>query len=202
MNHANAHHLFPNLAGWRIILASQSPRRQQLLAELGITFETLVKPDIDESFPEHLSPLEVPVYLAKHKALAYNKELQQPQTVVITADTIVAVGDVILGKPADINEAVDMLMLLSGKSHQVVTGVAITSSAKQIAFEVVTNVWFKKLNDSEIVHYIDHYKPYDKAGAYGIQEWIGLVGIQKVEGSYHNVVGLPIQRLYEELKHF
>jgi len=202
MSHRNIHHLFPNLEGARIILASQSPRRQQLLAELGIRFEVLVKPDIDESFPIGLSTVDVPVYLAKHKAANYQTELAQTNTIVITADTIVAVDGTILGKPGHRNEAIDMLKLLSGKIHDVVTGVAVTSQQKQVAFAATTSVRFKHLSIDEIAHYVDAYKPFDKAGGYGIQEWIGLIGIEKVEGSYYNVVGLPTQKLYEALKGF
>ena len=202
MGPRNAHHLFPNLDGHRIILASQSPRRQQLLSELGLIFDVLVKPDIDESFPPHLSVEEIPVYLAKHKALSYHHELLRERSLVITADTIVAVDNHILGKPATRTEAVEMLELMSNRCHQVVTGVAITSPKKQVAFHATTHVWFKKLLPDEIDYYIDHYQPYDKAGGYGIQEWIGLIGIEKVEGSYFNVVGLPVQKLYTELMGF
>ncbi|MFT3739717.1 MAG: Maf-like protein [Breznakibacter sp.] len=202
MDFGNACHLFPNLDGHRIILASQSPRRQQLLAELGLHFDVLVKPGIDESFPPHLPVEEIPVYLARHKAMAYHDELAAPKTVVITADTIVAVDHHILGKPANRAEAAEMMQLMSNRSHLVVTGVAVTSASKQVSFHATTQVWFKQLASAEIDYYIDHYRPYDKAGGYGIQEWIGLVGIEKVEGSYFNVVGLPVQRLYEELRRF
>ncbi|MFA8436451.1 MAG: Maf-like protein [Marinifilaceae bacterium] len=192
--------ILDNLKKYNIILASQSPRRHQMLKELGLTFEIRTK-DVEEVYPEHLEAEEVPVYLAELKAEAFVSDLQDDE-LVITADTVVCLGDQILGKPADRQEAFDMIRGLSGCSHRVISGVCLMSKEKKVAFPAITHVHFKELSDEEINYYIDTYKPFDKAGAYGIQEWIGFVGIDSIEGSYFNVVGLPIQRLYEELKKF
>ena len=189
-----------NLKDYRLILASQSPRRHQMLEELGIDFEIKTK-EVDEVYPEGLSPKEIPVYLAELKASAFESDFKNNE-LVITADTIVCVDDWILGKPKDREEAVKMLSALSGRSHQVISGVCLKSVKKKVSFATTTEVHFKKLSKEEIDYYIDNYKPYDKAGAYGIQEWIGFIGIDGIEGSYFNVVGLPIQRLYEELSKF
>jgi len=190
------------MTDYKIVLASQSPRRKELIAHLNIPFEVLVKEDVEEVFPEKMPSAEVPAYLARQKAIPYKKECQNDNVLVITADTIVYCNHQILGKPKDRNEAVSMLNMLSGKAHEVITGVALTAKDKQTDFTVSTKVYFKSLTAEEIDFYIDNYKPYDKAGAYGIQEWIGMVGIERIEGSYFNVVGLPVQKLYSELKRF
>jgi len=186
-----------NLENYRIVLASKSPRRQQLLADLGIDFETEIH-EVDEVFPEGLPMEEIPQYLARLKAEPFVETLKE-KDLVITSDTIVYVDGEVLGKPADYEEAVAMLQKLSGRRHEVVTGVCLTSTTKDVSFASVTDVFFKELSQEEIDYYITHYKPYDKAGAYGIQEWIGYIGIERIEGSYFNVMGLPVQHLYEEL---
>lgn len=180
-----------------ILLASNSPRRKELLAGLGIQFEVRVK-EVDEDFPAHLHREQVAEFLASHKADAYTSDLQNE--VLITADTIVCLGERILNKPADESEAFAMLRALSGTHHEVITGVCILTKNSKTIFHDVTKVYFKKLRDEEIKYYIEHYQPFDKAGAYGIQEWIGKIGIEKIEGSYFNVVGLPVQKLYTYLK--
>ena len=183
----------------RLILSSNSPRRRQLLAGLGLPFEVRVLPDIDESYPDDLAVADIPVFIAREKAQAY-LPLIQPDELVITADTVVVLDNRILGKPADAQEAAEMLRDLSGRTHRVITGVCITGKDVQRAFAVVSNVTFKQLEEKEITYYVEHYKPFDKAGAYGIQEWIGYIGVTGLEGSYFNVMGLPVQRIYEELK--
>ncbi len=188
-----------NISFKKIILASNSPRRKELLENINIPFKVKVKETPDETYPDTLTKIEIPEYLAIKKASFYRDEIEQPDTILITADTIVHCDNRVLGKPEDYKEAFEMLKFLSGKAHEVVTGVAITSAEKQIVFNTVTKVFFKKLTDDEIDYYIHTFKPYDKAGAYGIQEWIGMVGIEKIEGSYYNVVGLPVQKLYSEL---
>lgn len=180
-----------------LLLASNSPRRKELLARLGLTFEVKVK-EVHEDFPEHLQREEVAEYLASHKAEAYREELQDEA--LITADTIVCLGDRILNKPADYAEAFAMLQALSGNKHEVITGVCVLTKDQKAVFHDTTSVYFKTLSEVEIDYYITHYKPYDKAGAYGIQEWIGMIGIERIEGSYFNVVGLPVQKLYIQLK--
>ncbi len=183
----------------RLILSSNSPRRRQLLAGLGLPFEVRVLPDIDESYPDDLAVDDIPVFIAREKAQAY-LPLIQPDELVITADTVVVLDNRILGKPADAQEATEMLRDLSGRTHRVITGVCITGKDVQRAFAVVSNVTFKQLEEKEITYYVEHYKPFDKAGAYGIQEWIGYIGVTGLQGSYFNVMGLPVQRIYEELK--
>ena len=182
----------------KIILSSNSPRRKELLAGLDIPFEVKVLSGIDESYPEGLSVEEIPQYIAMEKAAAYDIAEDE---IVITADTVVVLGDAILGKPVDENDAKNMLWALSGNTHRVVTGVCITSVDKQRKFSVVSEVTFKVLSDTEIDYYVNRYRPFDKAGAYGIQEWIGYVGVTSLKGSYFNVMGLPVQRIYEELIH-
>ncbi|MBP5711376.1 MAG: septum formation protein Maf [Prevotella sp.] len=182
----------------KIILSSNSPRRKELLAGLDIPFEVKVLSGIDESYPEGLGVEEIPQYIAMEKAAAY--EIAEDE-IVITADTVVVLGDTILGKPVDENDAKNMLRALSGNTHRVVTGVCITSADKQRKFSVVSEVTFKVLSESEIDYYVNRYRPFDKAGAYGIQEWIGYVGVTSLKGSYFNVMGLPVQRIYEELIH-
>lgn len=189
-----------NLQKYDIILASQSPRRQQLLNDLGLQF-SVQSMNVTEDFPQSLGMYEIPVYLAELKATAFLPQLKNNQ-LVITADTIVWLNGHVLNKPSDYQDAYRMLSDLSGKKHQVITGVCLLSSEKKVSFFVSTDVWFKELEDKEIMYYLDHYRPYDKAGAYGIQEWIGYIGIHHIEGSFFNVMGLPIQTLYEHLKLF
>jgi len=189
------------LQDYRIFLASRSPRRQSLLAQAGIPFEVWLKEEVAEDFPPGLNPSEVAVFLARLKAGIYRNELIS-NDILITADTIVVLGSRILGKPADRADAIKMLGELSGKPHEVITGVCLTSRDKESVFITSTIVWFDHLELSEIEEYVDEYSPYDKAGSYGIQEWIGYIGIHRIEGSYFNVMGLPIQRLYKELQIF
>lgn len=191
--------MLDNLKKYKVVLASNSPRRKELLGGLGIGYEVKTMPDIDESYPDGLSMEEVPVYIARSKADAY-RPLMQPDELIITADTIVWLDGVVMGKPKDEEEARDMLRRLSGQTHQVVTGVCLTTIDRQQSFATVTDVTFDRLTEEEITHYVSRYQPMDKAGAYGIQEWIGYVGVRSIKGSYFNVVGLPIQRLYQELK--
>ena len=183
---------------YKLILASNSPRRKELLAGLGLPFEVRVLQDIDEQYPDDLPVNEVARYIAKEKADAYRRIIG-PDELVITADTVVIVGDEILGKPVDEADAVRMLKLLSGRTHQVKTGVCLLTVEKESCFDVTTDVTFKALSDDEIHYYVDHYRPFDKAGAYGIQEWIGYIGVTGLHGSYYNVMGLPVQRIYQEL---
>lgn len=189
------------LKRYRIILASASPRRKELLSKLDIDFTVKVLHDVDESFPASLSVVQVPQYISRKKADAYCQEMQE-NDMVITADTVVAVGRRILGKPKSAEEARVMLKLLSDRYHRVVTGVTIMTAKRTETFATVSRVRFTRLNDEEIDYYISKYKPFDKAGAYGIQEWIGMVGITELNGSYFNVMGLPVQRLYAKLKEF
>lgn len=191
--------MLANLNKYHIILASNSPRRRELLTILGLEFESKTLPGIDESYPAELKGEAIPMHIASKKAAAY-RTMVTSNELVITADTIVYVDGEVLGKPKDEADAHRMLQLLSGRSHKVITGVCILTKEHQQCFAVTTNVTFDTLNEEEINFYIDKYKPYDKAGAYGIQEWIGLVGVSKLEGSYFNVMGLPVQRLYKELK--
>lgn len=184
---------------YRIFLASNSPRRKELLSGLGIPFEVRVNGDIDESYPSDLPPEAIPLHISRKKAAAYLQTMSADE-LIITADTVVVASGEILGKPVDASDAHRMLRLLSGTTHQVITGVCLTTTDHQIAFSVTTDVTFKDLSDEEIHYYIDHYRPYDKAGAYGIQEWIGYIGVTGLHGSYFNVMGLPIQRIYEELR--
>lgn len=189
------------LKRYRIILASASPRRKELLSKLDIGFTVKILYDVDESFPASLPVVQVPQYISRKKADAYRQEMQE-NDMVITADTVVAVGRRILGKPKSAEEARVMLKLLSDRYHRVVTGVTIMTTKRTETFATVSRVRFTRLNDEEIDYYISKYKPFDKAGAYGIQEWIGMVGITELNGSYFNVMGLPVQRLYAKLKEF
>lgn len=182
-----------------LILSSNSPRRKELLAGLDIPFEVRVIEDIDESYPDTLPTGEIAEYIAQKKAAAYEVGNDE---VLITADTIVVLDDQILGKPADAEEAKQMLSSLSGKTHHVITGVCLKSRDQQHHFSVISEVTFKTLAEEEIRYYVENYKPFDKAGAYGIQEWIGYIGVTGLSGSYFNVMGLPVQRIYEELKKF
>ncbi|QIK56328.1 septum formation protein Maf [Dysgonomonas sp. HDW5B] len=186
---------------YQIILASNSPRRKELLSGLDLEYEVMVLPNIDESYPLDIQKEEVALYIAKKKAQAYTDRLTDNK-LVITADTVVIIDDKILGKPIDVADAKQMLRELSGKTHQVITGVCLTTSNKQKSFSVISDVRFSNLDDSEIEYYVSKYKPLDKAGAYGIQEWIGYIGVEYISGSYFNVMGLPIQKLYQELKKF
>ena len=185
----------------KIILASNSPRRKELLAGLDVQFEVRVLKGIDESYPATLPTAEIAEYIAQKKASAYRETIAADE-LVITADTIVVLGDEVLGKPKDAADARRMLRELSGQTHQVITGVVLTTKERQEHFSVVSNVTFKELTDDEIDYYVETYKPMDKAGAYGIQEWIGYVGVTRLEGSYFNVMGLPVQRIYEALRRF
>ncbi len=194
--------MLDNVKKYRIVLASNSPRRRELLAGLGIDFEVRVLPDIDESYPEgKLATADIPRYIAEKKAEAYLDRMGSDE-LIITADTVVIVGDEVLGKPADGDEARVMLGKISGRTHQVVTGVCIVTCGRRKSFSVSTDVTFKVLTDEETDYYISEYRPFDKAGAYGIQEWIGYVGVTGLEGSYFNVMGLPVQRIYSELLDF
>ncbi|MDW3191002.1 MAG: Maf family nucleotide pyrophosphatase [Cytophagales bacterium] len=184
----------------RLILASNSPRRKQLLSELGYEFTVRTCP-VDEDFPDDMPAGEVAEFLARKKNKA-NRAIASENEVAITADTVVIRGQDILNKPADAQEAYDMIKSLSGRSHEVVTGVCISDSEQSKSFSVKTVVHFAELTDDEIHHYINVARPFDKAGAYGIQEWIGMIGVTRIEGSYSNVVGLPTREVYEGLRDF
>lgn len=186
---------------YHIILASNSPRRKELLGGIDIPFEIRVLDGIGESYPDSLPTKDIAGFISKKKADAYQQTMA-PDELIITADTIVVLGQEVMGKPKDATEAHQMLQKLSGKTHQVITGVCLTTQERQVCFSVETDVTFKTLTDEEITYYIDHYRPFDKAGAYGIQEWIGHVGVTGLKGSYFNVMGLPVQRIYEALKTF
>ena len=186
---------------YTLLLGSKSPRRIDLLKKAGFNFKILPFIETDETIPIHMHQEEIPVYLACKKAEAYRTMISDNQ-VLITADTIVVLNENIMVKPKDENEAFRMLMDLSGKSHLVITGVCLTSKEKQKQFYDITRVYFKTLDKEEIDYYIKTHKPFDKAGAYGIQEWIGYIGVEKIEGSYENVIGLPVQKLYNELIDF
>jgi septum formation protein maf len=189
------------MKSYQLILASQSPRRKELLEGLGIPFCVRVIEGIDESFPEDLPIEDIPVYISKQKASVYAKCIAEDE-VVLTADTVVVCQGQVLGKPKDEDDAHRMLNLLSGRTHEVITGVTVKTREEEKSFSVVTEVQFKSLTPQEIDFYIRRFKPFDKAGAYGIQEWIGYIGVISIHGSYFNVMGLPVQRIYEELKTF
>lgn len=193
--------MLDKLNNYNIILASKSPRRQELLKGIGLNFNVLTK-DVDESYPSRLSVYEVAPYLSLKKAKAFEDAELPDNYMIITADTIVVVGDEILGKPKDKENACEMLHKLSGKKHSVITGVTIRTKDRTKTFSAVSNVVFEKLDSEEINYYVDDFKPFDKAGSYGIQEWIGYIGVSAVEGSYFNVMGLPTQKLYTVLKTF
>lgn len=180
----------------KIILASNSPRRKELLGGLGVDFEVRVMKGVDEAYPDTLPAKDVAEYISREKASVYDVADDE---LLITADTVVIVGDDILGKPKDADDAHRMLREISGRTHHVVTGVCLTTAKEQRSFSVVTDVTFKQLSDEEIDFYIRNHRPYDKAGAYGIQEWIGYIGVTGLNGSYYNVMGFPVQRVYEEL---
>ncbi|MDB5273633.1 MAG: hypothetical protein JWO58_2000 [Chitinophagaceae bacterium] len=187
-------------AGEKIILGSQSPRRKTLLEGLGITPEVRTN-DMDETIPSDVLPHQAPEFLANKKSIAFMDRLQ-PDELLVTADTVVIIDNTVLNKPADGAEAFAMLKRLSGRMHEVVSGVCISNTEKKHSFSETTRVFFRPLSDEQISYYVHHYKPFDKAGAYGIQEWIGLVAIEKIEGDFYNVMGLPVGRLVQEMEHF
>ena len=189
------------VGSYKVILASNSPRRKELLSGLGIDFEVRTISGIDESYPHTLRGEDIPVFISGKKAEAYRQTMAENE-MIITADTIVYDNGRVLGKPKGREEAIEMLHELSGHAHEVITGVTIAAKQKTVQFASTSKVFFASLTDEEIVYYVDNYKPFDKAGAYGIQEWIGYVAVTRIEGSYFNVMGLPIQRLYTELKQF
>lgn len=186
---------------YKIILASGSPRRKELLAGLGYEFEVRLLPGIDETYPEGLSGEEIAMHISRCKAAPYKASMSSSE-LIITADTIVYLDGQVLGKPKGEAHACSMLRQLSGKTHQVITGVTILTEEREHTFASVSEVTFAQLTEEEIRHYVEHYRPLDKAGAYGIQEWIGYIGVTRIEGSYFNVMGLPVQRLYTELQPF
>ena len=190
--------LHKKLEGFNLILASASPRRRQLLAECGLQFTLAEKFECDEHYPASMPCNEVAQYLSQLKSNAYPKTLCA-NDILLTADTVVIAEDKILGKPADRDEALAMLRMLSGRNHTVITGVTLRTAGKLHSFSVASDVYFRDISDEEIAYYVDTYKPFDKAGAYGIQEWIGYVAIEGINGSFFNVMGLPVQRLYVEL---
>jgi septum formation protein len=186
---------------YKLVLASNSPRRKELLKGLDIDFEVRLIEGIDESYPADVQIKDVPMYIAQKKAQAYLNTIQ-PDDLIITADTVVILDNEILEKPANKEEGIRMLKKISGKTHKVVTAVVMTTKDKQKSFSVESKVDFSELTDQEIIYYVNKYKPFDKAGAYGIQEWIGYIGVRAIEGSFYNVMGLPVQRLYKELNDF
>ncbi|MDP4267710.1 MAG: Maf family nucleotide pyrophosphatase [Bacteroidota bacterium] len=190
--------LIPN---FNIILASHSPRRQQLLKNMGWKF-TVKTHDIPEFYPDDLKMEQIPVYLSKLKANSFKSASIPDNTIIITADTVVFLKDNVLNKPKDNEEAIKMLKQLSGKKHEVITAVTLKSNVKMVTFHVTTDVYFKELSDEEILFYVNNYNPLDKAGAYGIQDWIGYIGIEQIDGSFFNVMGLPLKELYEEVMMF
>lgn len=193
--------MLTNLKKYNIILASKSPRRQELLKGIGVEFSVLTK-DVDESYSKNISVFDVAPFLSLKKAKAFEESGLPKNYLVITADTIVVVNDKILGKPVDAEDATNMLRLISGKKHSVITGVTIRTAEKIKTFSVTSKVSFDVLDEDEIEYYVSEYKPFDKAGSYGIQEWIGYIGVKNVEGSYFNVMGLPTYKLYQMLKCF
>jgi septum formation protein len=193
--------LYEKLRKYDIILGSGSPRRKYLLEEMGLDFRVMVNHSLEETWPEGLSSQEIPVYLASLKAEHILEDVPE-DSLLITADTIVWMDGEVINKPADRSDAFRMLKQLSGNMHEVLTGVCFRMTSRTHTFCASSLVWFAELSDDEINFYIDHYKPFDKAGAYGIQDWIGYIGVEKIEGSYFNVMGLPLQRMYHELKDF
>jgi septum formation protein len=181
-----------------LILASESPRRQYLMKELGLDFKILA-PKVKENYPDNLTPVEIAVFLAELKSDSFDFLAFPGDTILITADTIVSIDGEILGKPVNYEEAVCMLQKLSGRKHDVITAVCLRSGSRKKTFHVLSSVYFKELNMDEINYYIENFKPFDKAGSYGVQEWIGYIGISKIEGSFYNVMGLPVKELYDEL---
>lgn len=190
--------MLDNLKKYNVILASNSPRRKELLAGLGVKYEVRTLPDVDESYPAHLQGADIPLYISREKAAAY-RALMKPGELMITADTIVWLDGKVLGKPIDREDAVQMLRAMSSKTHEVFTGVCITTTEWQRSFTARTEVRFSHLSEKEITYYVDTFQPMDKAGAYGVQEWIGYIGVEYISGSYYNIMGLPVQKLYKEL---
>lgn len=190
--------MLDNLEKYKVILASGSPRRRELMAGLGVNYEVRILLDVDESYPDTLQREEIPLYIAKEKADAYIP-MVQPDELIITADTIVWLDGKVLGKPRDREDALQMLRTMSGRTHEVFTGVCITTTDWQRSFTAQTEVRFATLSEDEIIYYVDNFKPMDKAGAYGVQEWIGFIGVENISGSYYNIMGLPVQKLYREL---
>lgn len=190
--------MLDNLKKFNIVLASNSPRRKELMSGLGVDYVVKTLPDVDESYPDTLQGEEIPAYISREKAEAYQSMIE-PDELLITADTIVWMNGEVLGKPKDREDAIRILRKLSGASHQVITGVCLTTKGWQNSFTVTTDVTFAVLSEEEIVYYVDKYSPMDKAGAYGVQEWIGFIGVESISGSYYNVMGLPVQKLYREL---
>lgn len=188
-----------NLDKYQIILASNSPRRKELMSGLGVDYVVRTLPDVDESYPADLAGAAIPEYISRKKADAY-RSIMQPGELLITADTIVWLDGKVLGKPEGREGAVEMIRSLSGKSHQVFTGVCLTTTEWQKSFTAASDVEFDVLSEEEIRYYVDKYQPMDKAGAYGVQEWIGYIGVKSISGSFYNIMGLPIQKLYKELK--
>ena len=193
--------MLDNLKKYNVVLASNSPRRKELLQRLGIPFKVRTLLGIDESYPDTLRGEDIVRYISRNKAQAYRSSMA-PNELLITADTIVYVEGEVMGKPKTAEQAKEMLHKLSGKSHQVITGVTIVTADRTEDFGVTSQVKFAEITDEEINFYVDNYLPFDKAGAYGIQEWIGIVAVEEIKGSYFNVVGLPVQRLYQKLKTF
>lgn len=193
--------MLENLSKYNVLLASKSPRRRELLQQLRIPFKVISIGGVDESFPVDISPLDAAQYVSQKKAEAYREKISGNE-MIITADTMVVVDDLIFGKPKDSAQATEMLKTLSGRTHQVVTGVTISTLERMRAFSVVTNVTFAPIDDDDIRYYIENFQPFDKAGAYGIQEWIGCIAVSSINGSYYNVMGLPVHRLYHELRKF
>ncbi len=189
------------LKKYKIVLASKSPRRQHLLKELGIRFKIITK-HVKEEYPADLKREGIALYLCEIKANAFDKKELKDNTLVIAADTIVWLNNEVISKPKDFDDAVSILKKLSGNKHEVITGICLRTIDKMISFHVSTDVYFKNLSSDEITYYVKKYKPYDKAGAYGIQEWIGYIGIEKINGSYLNVVGFPVKELYDRLIEF
>lgn len=193
--------MLKNLKDYKILLASKSPRRRELLQMLRVPFKVISMGGIDESYPDTVPLLDVPQYVSSKKADAYQDNLKDDE-LLITADTMVICDDKILGKPKDVEDAINMLLYLSGKTHQVSTGVTISTKSKRTSFTTVSDVTFGDISHEEARYYVDNYLPLDKAGAYGIQEWIGAVAVTGINGSFYNVMGLPVNRLYQELKFF
>lgn len=193
--------MLANLQKYKIVLASNSPRRKELLSGLGLDFEVRIIQDIDESYPDSLLTDDIPLFIANEKRKAYTPTLAENE-LLITADTIVCTSGQVLGKPNDRADAIRMLSLLSGREHEVITGVCLYAKEKSVGFSVSSSVRFATLTDEDIAYYVDNYDVLDKAGAYGIQEWIGYIGVEAINGSFYNVMGLPVQRVYKELKRF
>lgn len=193
--------MLENLNKYEIVLASNSPRRKELLQRMGVNFRVRTLFGIDESYPDSLRGEDIVCYISRNKAKAYQSSMA-PNELLITADTIVYVDGEVMGKPKNAEQAKEMLHKLSGKTHQVITGVTIVTAKRTENFGVTSQVKFTNITDEEINFYVDNYLPFDKAGAYGIQEWIGIVAVEEIKGSYFNVVGLPVQRLYQKLKTF